>query len=294
MAGILLFAADHDWLISRYEDFTLASDTMQSGASGGNLVRGSAIFVLGAAGMASLVFSGGYKLRIRGWMSALILALVAWCAASLLWSIEPGIALRRLTASGCLAIAALAAARLLTPRELAAAALSCGTAYLGIGLLTELALGTFQPWRGDYRFSGTLHPNHQGLVCAVIVMTATYLALIGGPHRKALWSLAVAGLLGLWITKSRTSLAALVVSEVVVCFLVIPWKQKIVGTLAAIGLACAAMLLIGDPLIEKIENAALLGRADEEEVGALTGRVPSVGRIERIGGRAAAGWLWLQ
>ena len=27
VAGILLFAADHDWLISRYEDFTLASDT---------------------------------------------------------------------------------------------------------------------------------------------------------------------------------------------------------------------------------------------------------------------------
>ena len=32
--------------------------------------------------------------------------------------------------------------------------------------------------------------------------------------------------------------------------------------------------MVGDPLIEKIENAALLGRADEEEVGALTGRVP--------------------
>ena len=83
----------------------------------------------------------------------------------------------------------MAAARLFTPRELAAAALSCGVAYLGIGVLTELALGTFQPWRGDYRFSGTLHPNHQGLVCAMIVMTSTYLALIGRQHRKALWSL---------------------------------------------------------------------------------------------------------
>ena len=189
--------------------------------------------------MAALVCCSGYKLRIRGLMGALILGLVAWCAASLLWSIEPGIALRRLTASGCLAVAALAAARLLTPRELAAAALSCGVAYLGIGVLTELALGTFQPWRGDYRFSGTLHPNHQGLVCAMIVMTSTYLALIGRQHRKALWSLAVAGLLGLWMTKSRTSLAALAIAEVVFCFLAIPWKQKIAVILAAIGLACA-------------------------------------------------------
>ena len=43
------------------------------------------------------------------------------------------------------------------------------------------------------------------------------------------------------MTKSRTSLAALAIAEVVFCFLAIRWKQKIAVILAAIGLVCGAV-----------------------------------------------------
>lgn len=274
VAGLLTFVADHDLFISTYENFSDTSEAMQSGAAGGNLTRSAAIFALGLAGVASLLWRGGYRLRMQGLLGLFMLAVVAWSAASLTWSTEPTIAIRRLIASGCIAMAALGAAKLLTPRELAAAALVCAVAFLAIGLFTELFLGTFQPWRGDYRFSGTLHPNHQGLNCTLIVMAATYLAVHSSQRRAALWALAAVGMLGLWLTKSRTPLAALVVAEMLFWFLAASWNAKAAGMLTAIGLVCATMLVVGDRAVETITNAALLGRTDEEEVGALTGRLP--------------------
>ncbi len=291
VVGMLLFLSDHDWFVSQYVDFSATSDSMEAGAAGGNLIRGSAIFALGLAGLATLFWKGGYSLRIRGPLGLLMLGVVLWSAASWFWSIEPAIALRRLIASGCLALAAMAAAKLLTPRQLAGAALACAVAFLALGGVTEILLGTFQPWRGDYRFSGTLHPNHQGLNCAMIVMAATYLASVSRQHRKALCALAVAGLAGLWMTKSRTPLAALVAAEAVFWFLAASWKQKIAWSMTVIGVACAVMLVADDDLLERAANAAMLGRADEESSGALTGRVPLWEELsESIARRPLAGF----
>ena len=259
VAGVLLFLSDHDWFVSQYVDFSATSDSMEAGAAGGNLNRGSAIFALGLAGLAALFWKGGYSLRIRGPLGLLMLGVVLWSAASWFWSIEPAIAVRRLIASGCVALGAMGAAKLLTPRQLASAALACAVAFLALGGVTEILLGTFQPWRGDYRFSGTLHPNHQGLNCALIVMAATYLASISQQHRKALCALAGAGLIGLWLTKSRTPLAALVVAEAVFWFLAASWKQKFAWSLTVIGLSCAVMLVADEDLLEQATSAALLG-----------------------------------
>ncbi len=274
VTACLLFLADHDWSISKYEDFSSTSEAMEANAAGGNLIRGAAIFSLGAIGVVALFWRGGYALRVHNVLGLLMLASAAWCAASWFWSIEPSIALRRLIATGCLAVAALAAAKILKPRELAFATLVCTLLYLGIGILAELSQGTFQPWRADYRFAGTLHPNHQGLHSALLVMAAVYLAQSTPRYRKLFFSLAAVGLGALWMTKSRTPLAALVVAQLIAWFLMAPWKGKIIGVAAAVGLVCMAILVAGDAAIETLSKAALMGRADEDEAGTLSGRMP--------------------
>jgi exopolysaccharide production protein ExoQ len=272
--SVLFILSDHDWFISQYEEYSETSDFMEQASAEGNILRKASIFLLGAVGAITVFWRGGYSLRIRGVMGVLIVAAVAWCIASWLWAIEPGIAARRLIASGCVAMAALAAARRLNPRELAAVALAGSATFLILGGLVEIALGTWHPWRGDYRFAGTLHPNAQGLSCAVLVMAALELARQSRRWRTACCVLAAIGFAGLWFTKSRTPLAALVGAEIGFWFLASTCKTKLIGGLAAIWAICAALLVIGPTVAERVIDAAMLGREDSEQVASLTGRVP--------------------
>ncbi len=197
-----------------------------------------------------------------------------WCIASLAWSIEPSLAARRLIAAGCAGLAALAAARLINPRELAIAALLCSVGYLALGVATEIALGTFQPWRADYRLAGTLHPNNQGLNCALLVMAATYLAQFSKKYTAIFWACAAAGLAALWMTHSRTPLAALVIAESLFWFTTTTSRNRIVAGIGAVCLACVALFFAGGEFAERAANAVSMGRGDENELGELTGRVP--------------------
>ncbi len=50
--------------------------------------------------------------------------------------------------------------------------------------------------------------------------------------------------------------------------------KKLAAVLTAIFLGCSLLLIAGDSLVDRVTHMALLGRADEEDGGALTGRVP--------------------
>lgn len=273
--GFMFFVSDHGWLISRYEDYAGTSEYMQTVTTEGNIGRQASIFALGLAGAIVLARSTGYRFRLASPLSILIIATASWCVASLLWSIEPGIAARRLVATGCVAICALAAVRILKPVELAAGSLLCCAGYLIIGFLTEIALGTFRPWLASHRFAGTLHPNLQGLNCALLVMAAAYLGWHTVRYRQAMWALAVLGLFGIWLAKSRTPLIALVVAETIFWLATTSWRSRIVAVLAAIFAASCFMLIASDQQLERISQASFLSRADDDEtdVTNLTGRV---------------------
>src|SRR5262249_50918091 len=138
----------------------------------------------------------------------------------------------------------------------------------------ELALGTFQPWNPTHRLAGTIHPNFQGLNCALLVMSAVYLASQTPRYRAGLWALAAMGLLGLWLTKSRTPLIALIASEALFWFIAASWRQRLAATWCGLFVTCTALLIAGDAILDRVAQTALLGRNDADEVGALTGRVP--------------------
>jgi exopolysaccharide production protein ExoQ len=328
--GLCFLLTEHDPTVSRHNDFSLSAEDMQAEAGGGNAIRRIAFLSIAAWGVAGSLLTatgffrgtcqpgrhvapGGDIRSSSGASSGLcghdpvarpisqigvslltltIVLLLAWCGLSLGWSHDPGFTLRRLLVLGCLSIGALGLALSISSRDLCRIAiLICGSSLL-LGLLTEVAIGTFRPWSGGYRFSGTLHPNTQGLYLTTLC-TAAYALWCARPRRSptvpthslehatpplALGWLAIiaVGLLFLVLTKSRTSTAGVVLSLGTLALLrsrinPVALVALFFGLLWVTAGALVCHLWQIDPLRE-FKQLLLMGRTDQAE--SLTGRLP--------------------
>lgn len=270
----LSLATEHDLEVSAAEAFTSTADEMEEQAEGGNLLRRVAFLGLAAVGAWGLV-AGKQPFRPTGALAGAMLAFVAWSAGSVLWSIDPGMTVRRVIVLVCFFLGAAGLARLLSPRELMKLALVCSVVFLGVGVLAELKLGTFRPWAGDYRFAGTQHPNTQGMNLAMLCLSSFCLARESARGRTILFGLFAVGFLFLILTKSRTSCAAVLLALGPLWLL--KYRPQVAvalgaGTSWAIAAAVLALMLVGIDLVQEAADVALLGR--EEEAESLTGRIP--------------------
>jgi exopolysaccharide production protein ExoQ len=181
--------------------------------------------------------------------------------------------LRRLFALVCCLVAAVGAARALSLSQLAWLAIFVIGGWAVVGIFSELRLGTFRPWAGDYRFAGTVHPNTQGPGLATMLLAATALARRGGRLSSCMWLVAGVAFALLLLTKSRTTTAGVVVSLLTVGTLQMALKTRFIAAAATTWLAIAALWLVYvfgfDPQAD-FRDAALLGRAEESET--LSGR----------------------
>lgn len=184
-------------------------------------------------------------------------------------------AFRRLVVLACVIVSALGIARYLTFRELALVTLLVATALSSTGVLNEMRLGTFRPWSGGFRFSGTVHPNTQGMILALQIFSAAALARITKPGKAQTWFifLGIVGFSLLVLTKSRTSTAAVVVCLGAIMLLQTRLSTKFWGGLAIAWIASVMMLLLWftgiDPK-KDLRDAVLLGRAEQSDT--LSGR----------------------
>ncbi len=207
-----------------------------------------------------------------GW---LLLSLFSWSGLSILWSEDPALTVRHVSVLVFCSLAALGIARQLTLRELCLLALVVTAVHIVNGIRTELTLGTFHPLAADYRFAGTVHPNVQGPYCALLALSAGFLAGRVRRGRLVLWSICLAAVVLLLLTKSRTVCAALVVGVLVYQSCRLSWHKwlaittTVVGSLAALG--CLGLLLTDD-LEDQAAKLVLIGRPDEAD--SLSGRVP--------------------
>ena len=330
LVGLPFYLAGQSWDTSLAEAFTESADEMEARASGGNALRQIAFVTLGACGvwcltrdrrrrrraapawwsdrlpggrLASLVdeWSGvARRSHPIAWGLALYLA---WCFASVLWSHDPGQTVRKLVVLGCWTAGSLGVARALTPRRIVWLGTLLPALYLTIGLLAELALGTFRPWGGDYRFAGTMHPNTQGLTLASMVAGAFVLwrsrrrAIANGAAKdrsslRWLWGLIAAGALFTLLTKSRTSAAGLTLCGGLLAALTVAPRWRLAATVAG-GTVGGGVLMLSlatgaDPLGGALD-AATLGRG--EQLSSLTGRHEIWAEVGRfIEKRPLAGW----
>ena len=295
LAAVILAAsfagANHLPGTSLRDDYSLDDVELSKAQSGGDLGRRAGFLTLAVFGLAGAGFGPAGRWRVpllsRGaGLTGLTLAgMFGWWAASVLWSDDPPLTARRVIVVGLFLLGVAGAAKALTGRRLVAAAVWAVSLHLIGGVAVELALGTFRPWRGGYRFSGTIHPNIQALqlaagLCGCVALAAAARAESGGSgggrKRGGGWLLWGGVLLAfLILTKSRTATAGalLALGGAGLAASSTPTKLLSVaaGAVGGAGLLIAVLLAGADPTGE-VRDAALMGRTEQHS--SLSGRLP--------------------
>jgi O-antigen ligase len=143
-----------------------------------------------------------------------------------------------------------------------------------IGIACEIALGTFHPLSAEYRFSGTVSANEQGVNCAMAAI-AIY-CLMQQTVDRLFWAVAlVFAVLCTFLTKSRTAFFSMIVALTVFkMFLISDWQKRVVIGSICVALATGMFTLHLYGVVE-LQGEIDLGRdARTSDPESLTGRVP--------------------
>ena len=261
--------------VSNSETFTNTAEEVVDKLAEGDMVRRIAIPALGLFGVLMLLRRDGSPLDIRSQLGWLLCGFLAWCAASVLWSVDPPMTVRHFVVLVLCTIGAAGVARQVTMRELCLITLVVTTILVMNSVRTEIVLGTFRPLSPQYRFSGTLHPNVQAPYCATMALAAACLASRAKRGRVLLWVLCLTAVVLLLLTKSRTATAAFLVGLLLYVAFDASWPKRLLGGLAIIWAGSTLVwlcLLSGWDIERKIVDVALIGR--QEEADSLAGRIP--------------------
>jgi exopolysaccharide production protein ExoQ len=232
-------------------------------------------FLLGGVGGAILLSTPLGRIRWNYGLLLLCAIYTGWCATSILWSTDPMQSFRKISIVALVMAAALAAAAKFELEDLAWVMVLSLTFFVGLGVLAEAAHGTLRPWKSLYRFCGTVHPNDQGVQCAMLALAAAFAV----PQRlerrwwmRALFALALGGL---WFTKSRTTLAAFLVAAAVGLIMKSRGVQRWLVLSTCLTLMCLggiASSFVSVSSVDETASVAAMGRT--KDVNSLTGRLP--------------------
>jgi exopolysaccharide production protein ExoQ len=237
------------------------------------LLLAAVFFTLGVLAASSLYLRrASLHINIIGILGWLVLSFQAWAFLSLAWSDYPSITFRRLTLFAMLWVTALAVSQRFEIRDIVLWIFFSTVCYLHYGILAEIVNGTFRPLEAAYRFAGTMHPNSQGLNCALLFTAALFLAGNERRRRGIFAVIACEALILLLLTKSRTSLGAVLLTLLVGYFVTSTRSRQGVVLLTGLSVSCLG-LLFADSLVPSLQPITTLGRPDSENL-TLTGRIP--------------------
>lgn len=274
-AGFALISFDHDSALSTADvtagQFHMAENKLADQQKQVTSTSVLGYLLLGAAGAVAIFASRRKPVEIYPVNLALFVGFLSLCYASLFWTADPLIAVRKLVVLTLFTTAALGAVRWLGLQGFGVAIAMTSGAVCTLGVLAEVRLNVFRPWQGDYRFAGVLHPNESALACAFICVALLFLVM---PHRwSRLLSLSVVAAVGLLLlTKSRTGLGGALIASTLGLLVRAKASTKVLlisGAVTASGLLALVIACVGG---DGLLGAASLGRG--EHIGTLTGRIP--------------------
>lgn len=240
----------------------------------GQLYKAATYIALGAISFLGMLAFGRFiPLGVRGLYGRIAIFFFLWCLLSCLWSFEPDITARKLAIFVMLSLAAIFIAQRFRMQDLLYFVVFSSTVYLLLGIASEVMWGTFRPWVAGYRFSGTIHPNGQGMNCALLFLSALFACARATQFRKMLLGLAIAGFAFLLLTKSRTPFGVSMACLAVYALLYVPANLKVF--LAAVGVMLACAIPIFYPVLgPALGKVLLLGRTETtlSHATQLTGR----------------------
>jgi O-antigen ligase len=228
---------------------------------------------MGGVGLALVIAAVKIPWKVRPLLALTFMAPLVWAWISLLWAIDGNLCLRRLIVRSCSAIVAVGIGRLFTLRQICWLALFVLGGSIAMGVLAEMALGRFRPWAGDYRFSGTQHPNPEGMYLAACCFAALALAWTEKKYRVLLIGIAMAAVMLLVLTKSRSATAALIITGGAVLLLQTTLRFKLFAGLSGSWLLAVVVLavwLLQIDALRQLGEAALMGRKEASDT--LSGR----------------------
>lgn len=262
-----------------FEQSTLDANRIENrfAAQQGVTTTSSAVgfVLLGAMGFVCWMTSSSEGVNWRHPLMWFCAAYVGWCVASLLWTTDSAQTVRKLGILGLMLIGAYGAATRFDLDDLLAIMLLALGGLVGVGLLAELGLGMFRPWRSDYRFAGTCHPNDQAVQSALLALAAAGAVWMKRDRPWMRRLLIAAGLAGLALSKSRTTLLALIVAAALAAVLSAKGMQRWLVMsfgVAALCLGGIAGNFVSVSDLDQSMNVASMGR--RENVSSLTGRLP--------------------
>ena len=244
-------------------------------SNAGMIGRRIALPVLALAGGAWLCTHGFKTWRFRGPVAVLLLTALIWSIASAVWADEPQLTARKIVTLMCMWTGAVWVAALVPMKKLPELTVVAVLGLLVLSVGREVYDGGLLHLDVDYRFGGFYHPNNMGQILACGVLAATMLWAASRRQAFAIFFLTVFACF-LYLTKSRTSLYAIVVSLGATVVLMSVSSRRVFRRLAlAVGgiviLGCFAYILFGSRVEQVLANWAVMGR-NPSEFGTLSYR----------------------
>lgn len=279
--GVALLMLEHRWgyatetYWSSGREVDLVAETGSS-----NTFRQLSLIALGAMGAALLLKRSKLPIRLNAWIMAPIVAICVMVVLSALWADDGVQSLKRSAIPLLTVVAALGIGKHWHPRQVCRGMAILTLAYLAIGIAATCATGIFLP-TSDYRFTGTLHPNIQGVNCAMLCLASIVLFWTSTSNEctRRDWRWLVPLFIGvtfLILTGSRTATVGLLAAGCLLLMLGASHRTKFWSAMGVLFVsAVIAIVSLGSdsdvdgPVLQIIQ----MGREqDTSELSTLTGR----------------------
>ena len=269
---MFFFIDSHSISISGRSNSDIDKDV--SRAEDGSIDRRIGLLCLLGFSVYAIAKNKNKHIKIKG-MGWLIIIFLSWALYSLAWSDNFSITLRRIIVLLILFFISFAMTRHFSIQNFITWIFWATIGYAFLSLFSEIALLKFNPFSHEYRFAGTLHPNHQGINCGLLLISGVYLIGKGQKFKKLIIAILIIAAILLFLTKSRTAFISTLMALGLFGVVRLSFKYKLAAILIAIILTCTLLLLVGDALFPAFQNAMMMGREQEtKNVYSLTGRVP--------------------
>jgi exopolysaccharide production protein ExoQ len=270
--AVVSFLVYHDLSYSSkpMDNINAPEDTLISDVAEGSVVRRIALLSLGLFAIVSLIRHRTDG-RLHGSLGWILLSFATWAFLSLIWAEDSALTFRRLVAFGIVCTTALSISRRFSLREIVLWTLFSSAFFLVIGVSAEVALGTFRPFASSYRFAGTIHPNGQGVNCALLVLSGVAAAGMEKRRRNIFRACALIGFVFLILTGSRTSAASCFLALAAYLGAVCSRASKFVMAYSLSIVFCLLLLVLGNTFLPSLKSTVMAGR-NESTVNTFNGR----------------------
>jgi O-antigen ligase len=290
---LAFFLSVHDLTASQH---WLTTDKKELGAlkdeeAAGHATRQIGFLLLGGMGIVLLSRGGAVPGQIRPMLMFPLCMLLIWALASSVWSADPALTLKRQVVLLCMLLGAAGLIRQFTIAQLAEIVVVQSLVVILLGIIVESILGPVLPiTNSEYRFGGTLHPNHMGINASLLLLCSLFLARAKEDRR--FFVLSLIALMTLLMTKSRTALFSAIVGSFV--YMVVAYPRRRLAVLALICLAGGlAMVVTSSGILSDLGQTVLMNRGTSDPT-TLTGRTMiwqfALDRVRDDWGRIFAGF----